>query len=196
MPRPFGGRWEVQNVRWQRTILALVPATLLALAGQHMVVAASVPKTKEKSAVSQASREDTSTLPRTNAEWKKRLTPEQYRILRRKGTERAFTGKYWNSKAEGMYRCAGCGQPLFASDAKFDSGTGWPSFWAPCAPDSVSTRADNSAFMHRVEVLCSRCGGHLGHVFPDGPPPTGLRYCINSAALELDESQSPPKQSQ
>ncbi len=169
-------------------LFTFIPAALLMLAGLGTVIGATAPKTKEKSTVSQASKEDASSLPKTNAEWKKRLTPEQYSILRRKGTERAFTGQYWNAKAKGMYRCAGCGQPLFASDAKFDSGTGWPSFWAPYAPDKVGTKSDTSHLMHRTEVLCSRCGGHLGHVFPDGPPPTGLRYCINSAALELDES--------
>jgi peptide-methionine (R)-S-oxide reductase len=140
-----------------------------------------------------AANNETPSLPKTDAQWKKRLTPEQYAILRRKGTEPAFTGKYWNTKQPGVYRCAGCGQPLFKSDDKYESGTGWPSFWEPYDPKSVTDKADNSHSMRRTEVLCSRCGGHLGHVFGDGPPPTGLRYCINSAALVLDESNPPAK---
>jgi peptide-methionine (R)-S-oxide reductase len=123
---------------------------------------------------------------RSDAEWKKTLSAEQYEVLRRKGTERAFTGKYYNSKEEGVYRCAGCGNPLFGSEAKFDSGTGWPSYYQPISRDAVDTEEDNSYGMIRIEVLCSRCGGHLGHVFPDGPEPTGQRYCINSVSLDFE----------
>jgi peptide-methionine (R)-S-oxide reductase len=120
---------------------------------------------------------------KSKEEWKKILTQEQFHVLREKGTERAYTGRYWNNHEHGVYRCAGCGLDLFSSDTKFESGTGWPSFYAPVAPENVVTRPDNSWFTHRTEVICPRCGGHLGHVFEDGPRPTGLRYCMNSAAL-------------
>ena len=125
-------------------------------------------------------------IEKSDSEWKKELTPEQYRVCREKGTEPAFTGKYYNSKEKGTYRCVACGAELFDSNTKYDSGSGWPSFYQPASSENVETHEDLSHGMRRTEVMCSSCGAHLGHVFPDGPRPTGLRYCINSAALNME----------
>lgn len=130
-------------------------------------------------------------VTKTDAEWRKELTPEQYQVLREAGTERAFSGAYWNTKEPGVYRCAGCGQILFTSKTKFDSGCGWPSFYDLAKLKTVIVRDDFSHGMHRQEVLCAKCGGHLGHVFDDGPAPTGLRYCINSASIILERTNDP-----
>ncbi len=149
-------------------------------AGRYLIV------WKVNMATEEETRKSEGKIIKSEDEWRRELTPEQYHILREKGTERAFTGGYAHSKEKGVYLCAACGQELFGSDTKYDSGSGWPSFYQPAAPERVDNHEDSSYGMRRVEVTCSGCGSHLGHVFPDGPQPTGLRYCINSASLKLE----------
>jgi peptide-methionine (R)-S-oxide reductase len=142
---------------------------------------------------SQSEGKNTTEVQKTSEQWQTCLTPEQYRVLREKGTERAFTGKFYDHHEEGVYTCAGCGHKLFASTHKFDSGTGWPSYWNPYSQYAIKTNTDKTHGMERVEVVCAKCGGHLGHVFDDGPAPTGMRYCINSASLGFEPTQKNTK---
>ena len=169
-----------------------IPMRLTNLACLYLlIVTACAQRTHEEAMKDNAAKAHSPTYPimKTNDEWKKQLTEEQYRVLREKGTERAYTGEYVDHHATGAYLCAACGQELFGSETKFDSGTGWPSFYQPVDKGSVSVATDSSHGMQRDEVVCGRCGGHLGHVFNDGPRPTGLRYCINSVSLKFEEKK-------
>ncbi len=181
-------------MRWLpiAAIAAVLGAAVGCDTGSHDVMAArdAVQEEKDESPLGMnESKPMTETIEKTDEEWRKELTPEQFYVTRKKGTERAFTGAYWNTKDKGVYQCVCCGEPLFRSETKFDSGTGWPSFFAPITPESIAQKADKTLWATRTEVLCSRCGAHLGHVFDDGPEPTGLRYCLNSAALKLDKAE-------